>query len=114
MNDYVSNGIIRTARVTLVKVGYGDLSLTDKALFWNKSATSFLAFGVIAAATENHILIPFENISTVSTYTYYPGGGIVLLLKDGEQYKIAFKKKKDFNFIYEYLKNLINNKRVVE
>lgn len=108
MNDYVSNGIIHTARVTLVKVGYGDLSLTDKALFWNKSATSYLAFGVMAATTDNHILIPFENIATIGTYTYFPGGGIVLLLKDGKQYKIAFKKKKDFNFIYEYLKDAIS------
>lgn len=104
MEDYMSGGIIHTARVTLVKYGYGDLSLTDKALFWNKSATSYLAFGIMAAATDNHILIPLENISNVSTYTYLPGGGIVLLLKDGKQHKIAFKKKKDFNFFYEYLK----------
>lgn len=109
MNDYVSNGILHTARVTLVKYGYGDLSLTDKALFWNKSATSFLAFGVMAAATDNHILIPFETISKVGTYTYFPGGGLTLLLKDGRQHKIAFKKKKDFNYVYEYLKNAINN-----
>ncbi len=103
MNDHIGNGIIHTARVTLVKYGYGDLSLTDKALFWNKSATTYLAFGVMGAASDDHILIPFENISKVGTYTYFPGGGITLLLKDGRQYKIAFKKKKDFNIIYEYL-----------
>jgi hypothetical protein len=105
MEDYTGNGIIHTARVTLVKYGYGDLSLTDKALFWNKSATSYLAFGVMATATDNHVLIPLENISKVGTYTYIPGGGIVLLLKDGKEHKIAFKKKSDFNIIYEYLIN---------
>ena len=108
MHDYIGNGIIHTARVTLVTCGYGDLSLTNKAVFWNKSATSYLAFGALAATTDDHILIPFENISKVGTYTYIPGGGITLLLKDGKQYKIAFKKKKDFNFVYEYLKNEIN------
>lgn len=108
MENYIENGIIHTARVTLVKYGYGDLSLTDKALFWNKSATSYLAFGIMAAATANHILIPLENIANIGTYTFIPGGGITLLLKDGKQYKISFKKKKDFNLIYEYLKNAIS------
>ena len=107
MNDFMGNGVLYSARVTLVMHGYGDLSLTDKALFWNKSATSYLAFGVMAAATDNHILFSFDNISKVGTYTYFPGGGLTLLLKDGKQYKIAFKKKKDFNYIYEYLKNEI-------
>lgn len=107
MNDFVKNGVLYTARVTLVMHGYGDLSLTDKALFWNKSATSYLTFGVMATATDNHILIPFDDISKVGTYTYFPGGGLTLLMKDGKQYKIAFKKKKDFNYIYEYLKTAI-------
>ena len=106
MENYIGNGIIRTARVTLVKCGYGDLSLTDKALFWNKSATSYLAFGLMAEATDNHVLIPLESISNISTYTYFPGGGITLLLKDGKQYKIAFKKKKDLDFFYEYLSKI--------
>lgn len=105
MENYVSNGIIYTARVTLVKYGYGDLSLTDKAMFWNKSATTYVALGVMGAISDDHILIPFDNIASVGTYTYFPGGGITLLLKDGKQHKIAFKKKKDFNFVYEYLKD---------
>ena len=35
---------IVTARVAYVMTGYGDLTLTDEALYWNKSATSFIAF----------------------------------------------------------------------
>jgi hypothetical protein len=105
MNNFVENGIIYTARVTLVMHGYGDLSLTDKAIFWNKSGTTFVAFGVIGTISDDHILIPFENIAQVGTYTYFPGGRMTLLLKDGKQYKVAFKKKKDFNFVYEYIKN---------
>lgn len=105
MNNFVGNGIIYTARVTLVMHGYGDLSLTDKAVFWNKSGTTYVALGVMGAISDDHILIPFENIAQVGTYTYFPGGGMTLLLKDGKQYKVAFKKKKDFNFVYEYIKN---------
>ena len=106
MENYVENGIIHKARVTLVMHGYGDLLLTDKALIWNKSATNYLAFGVLGAISDDHILLPFENVSKVGTYTYLPGGGITLLMKDGKQHKIAFKKKKDFNVVYAYLKNL--------
>ena len=106
MNNYVENGVIYKARVTLVLHGYGDLSLTDKAIFWNKAATTFLAFGVFGAASNNHVLIPFDAIAKVGTYTYMPGGGITILLKDGKKYKIAFKKSKDFNFVYGYLKKL--------
>ena len=108
MENYVGNGIIYEARVTLVKYGYGDLSLTDKTLFWNKSATTYLAFGVLGSISDDHILIPFESIAKVGTYTYIPGGGITLLLKDGKQHKIAFKRKKDFRYVYEYLKNTVN------
>ena len=106
MNNYIENGVIYKARVTLVMYGYGDLSLTDSAMFWNKSATTYIAFGAMGSTSEDHALIPFDNIAQVGTYTYYPGGGLTLLLKDGKQYKIAFKKKKDFNFFYEYLKKL--------
>lgn len=106
MNNYIGNGIIHKARVTLVMHGYGDLSLTDKALIWNKSATNYLAFGALGAISDNHILLPFENIAQIGTYTYFPGGGMTVLMKDGNLHKIAFKKKKDFNVIYPYLKNL--------
>lgn len=106
LNNYIENGVIYKARVTLVKYGYGDLSLTDKAMFWNKSATTYVALGVMGAISDDHIVIPFENIAGVGTYTYFPGGGMTVLLKDGKQYKIAFKKKSDFKFVYEYLKKL--------
>lgn len=104
MNDYIGNGVIYTARVTLVMHGYGDLSITDNAIFWNKSATTFLAFGAMGAISDSHILIPLETIAQVGTYTYIPGGGMTLLLKDGKKYKIAFKKQKDFSFVYDYVK----------
>lgn len=95
------------ARVTLVFTGYGDLTLTDAALIWNKSASSFLAFGAVNALTDNHLMIPLDDIASVGTYTYFPGGGLVVTRKDGKEYKIAFKKKKDFTVVYEYLNNHI-------
>ena len=94
--------IIKT-RVTYVLNGYGDLTLTDVALIWNKSATTFLAFGIMGAATDNHLMIPLEDISRVSTYTYYPGGGLMVVTKSGQEHKFSFKHKKDFKIVYEYL-----------
>ena len=99
----MGNQTIIKARVTLVFTGYGDLTLTDVALIWNKSATSYLAFGVLNAATDNHLMIPLTDIAKVGTYTYIPGGGLVVTKKDGKEYKIAFKKKADFNVVYKYL-----------
>ena len=96
--------IIKKARVTFVFRGYGDLILTDVALIWNKSATSYMVFGVMNAATEEHTMIPLEKISLVDKYTYYPGGGLKIIDKDGKEFKFSFKHKKDFIVIYEYLK----------
>lgn len=107
MNNAMGNETIIKARVTLVFRGYGDLTLTDVALIWNKSATSFLTFGVFNALTENHVMIPLTDIAKVGTYTCFPGGGLVVTKKDGEIYKIAFKKKKDFNVVFDYLKNKV-------
>lgn len=106
MNAMGTTTIIK-ARVTLVFTGYGDLTLTDAALIWNKSASSFLAFGAVNALTDNHLMIPLDDIASVGTYTYFPGGGLVVTRKDGKEYKIAFKKKKDFTVVYEYLNNHI-------
>lgn len=106
MNAMGTTTIIK-ARVTLVFTGYGDLTLTDAALIWNKSASSFLAFGAVNALTDNHLMIPLDDIARVDTYTYFPGGGLVVTKKDGKEYKIAFKKKKDFTVVYEYLSNHI-------
>lgn len=106
MNALGTTTIIK-ARVTLVFTGYGDLTLTDAALIWNKSASSFLAFGAVNALTDNHLMIPLDDIASVGTYTYFPGGGLVVTRKDGKEYKIAFKKKKDFTVVYEYLNNHI-------
>lgn len=77
--------------------------MTDAALIWNKSASSFVAFGATNALTDNHLMIPLVDIAKVGTYTYFPGGGLVVTKKDGKEYKIAFKKKKDFKVVYEYL-----------
>ena len=43
------------------------------------------------------------EIGKVGTYTYFPGGGLVVTTKTGKEYKIAFKHKKDFNVVYPYL-----------
>ena len=101
--DVMGTTIIAKARVTLVFTGYGDLTLTDAALIWNKSASSFLTFGALNALTDNHTVIMLEDIAKVGTYAYFPGGGLVVIKKDGKEYKIAFKKRKDFDVIYGYL-----------
>lgn len=108
MDNMMGTKTIIKTRVTLVFTGYGDLTLTDKALIWNKSATSYLAFGLLNMATTDHLMIPLDNVATVGTYTYFPGGGLVVTRKDGKTYKIAFKKKKDFKVVYEYLTNNID------
>ena len=92
--------ILYKAKVTFVKKGYGNLLLTNKALRFDGPTDFF------CSVSENNILIPFESISMVGTYTYLSGGGLVIHLKSGEQYKIAFNNKKDFNFFYEYLSNI--------
>lgn len=97
------NEIIK-AKVTLVFRGYGYLTLTDEMLYWNKSATSYIAFGILNTATDSHICIPLKNISKVGTYTYFPGGGLVITTDTGEEFKIAFKHKKDFEVVYDYLR----------
>lgn len=102
MNE-LGNEIIK-AKVTLVFRGYGYLTLTDKMLFWNKSATSYLVFGMLNAATDGHVCIPLYTIARVGTYTYFPGGGLVITTNVGQEYKIAFKHKKDFNVVYDYLR----------
>lgn len=101
--DAMGNKTIMKTRVTYVFNGYGDLTLTDKALIWNKSATSYLTFGILNVATDNHLMIPLEDISRINRYTYFPGGGLLVITKTGKEYKFSFKHKKDFKVIYEYL-----------
>ena len=105
--DNVVGTVVIKARVTLVFRGYGDLTLTDSAVIWNKSASSFVAFGALNALTDNHLMIPISDIAQIGTYTYFPGGGLVITKKDGQEFKIAFKKKKDFRVVYDYLANHI-------
>ena len=92
--DAMGTTTIIKARVTLVFTGYGDLTLTDAALIWNKSASSFLAFGALNALTDSHLMIPLTDIARVGTYTYFPGGGLVVTKKDGKNTKSPLRKRK--------------------
>ena len=99
--------ILSQAKVTLVFTGYGYLTVTENAVIWNKSASSYFAFGLAAVATDDHLFLPLGCIAQVGTYTYFPGGGLVLTTTEGRIYKIAFKKKKDFTVAYEYLSKAV-------
>lgn len=102
MNDMATQVIVKT-RVTFVFRGYGDLTLTDTALIWNKSATSYLAFGAMNTITDDHVMIPLDTISFFEKYTYLPGGGLKIVNNEGKEYKFSFKHKKDFKIIWDYL-----------
>lgn len=102
MNDMGTQIIVKT-RVTFVFRGYGDLTLTDTALIWNKSATSYLAFGAMNTMTDDHVMIPLDTISFFEKYTYLPGGGLKIVNDEGKEYKFSFKHKKDFKIIWDYL-----------
>ena len=103
----LGNEIIK-AKVTMVFNGYGYLTLTDKMLYWNKSATSYITFGILNAFGDNHFYIFLENIGKIDTYTYLPGGGLIITDKTGKEYKFAFKTKKDFKIVYNYLNNYLH------
>ena len=107
MNE-LGTEILSKVKVTLVFTGYGLLTLTDKCLIWNKSATSFLSFGAFAAATDNHVMIPISDMEKIGTYTYITGG-LVVTTNTGKEYKIGFKRKKDFKVVYDYLKKEVND-----
>lgn len=107
MND---KHITVTARVTYVMTGYGDLTISENALCWNKAATSFLAFGVVNSNTENHLYLPIADISKIGTYTYLPGGGLSITDNHGKVYKFSFKKRKEFNAFYSYLRECVERR----
>ena len=94
MNE-LGKEIVSQAKVTLVFTGYGFLTVTEKAVIWNKSASSYFAFGLAAVATKDHL------------YTYFPGGGLVLTTDEGRTYKVAFKKRADFTAAYNYLSQAV-------
>lgn len=101
--DAMGTQVIVKTRVTFVFKGYGDLMLTDAALIWNKSATSYLAFGAMNAMTDDHVMIPLDTISIFEKYTYIPGGGLKIINNKGKEYRFSFKHKKDFKAIWDYL-----------
>lgn len=96
--------IIKSATVTFVFRGYGILSINGETLYWNKKATSFITFGAINLLTENNFSIPIKDIEHIEKYTYIPGGGLKIIDKKGMEYKFSFKKKRDFEYFYNYLK----------
>ena len=106
MNE-LGKEIVSQAKVTLVFTGYGFLTVTEKAEIWNKSASSYFAFGLAAVATKDHLYLPLEHIAKVGTYTYFPGGGLVLTTDEGRTYKVAFKKRADFTAAYDYLSQAV-------
>ena len=108
--DAMGTQVIVKTRVTFVFRGYGDLTLTDAALIWNKSATSYLAFGAMNAVTDDHVMIPLESISLFDKYTYLPGGGLRIVNTEGKEFKFSFKHKKDFKTIWDYLSNIKGKK----
>ncbi len=108
--DAMGTQVIVKTRVTFVFRGYGDLMLTDAALIWNKSATSYLAFGAMNAVTDDHVTIPLDSISLFDRYTYLPGGGLRIVNTEGKEFKFSFKHKKDFKTIWDYLSNIKGKK----
>lgn len=94
---------ICVARVTYVLKGYGDLTLTDEYISWNKSATSILVFGAMNTVTDDHLYLPLNEVSEVGKYTYFPGGGLQITDNKGKIYEFSFKRKKDFKVVYEYM-----------
>lgn len=106
MNE-LGKEIVSQAKVTLVFNGYGFLTITEKAVIWNKSASSYFAFGLAAVATNDHLYLPLGHIAKVGTYTYFPGGGLILTTDEGCTYKVAFKKRADFTAAYSYLSQTV-------
>lgn len=108
MNE-LGNEILSKVKATLVFHGMGRLTLTDKCLIWNKSASAFLAFGIFAAMSDNHVMIPISDMAKIGTYTFITGG-LVVTTNTGKEYKIGFNHKKDFRVVYDYLNKVVNGK----
>ena len=87
--------------------GEGVVTLTDSVLAWNKTAASYLLYGVMATLTDNAVSIPLSDIAMVEKYTFIGGGGLKLTLASGEVVKFSIKSKKNFNTIYEYIRNRV-------
>lgn len=89
--------------------GEGIVTLTDTVLAWNKSAASYLLFGVMATLSDNMVSIPLSDIALVEKYTFIGGGGLKVTTNRGEVVKFSVKSKKIFNTIYEYLNERLAN-----
>lgn len=53
-------------------------------------------------------MIPISDMEKIGTYTYITGG-LVVTTNTGKEYKIGFKRKKDFKVVYDYLKKVVND-----
>lgn len=105
---------IMKAKVIFAMRGYGWLTLTTNALYWNKSATTYLALGIMGALSDDHLLIPFERIAKVDTYKAFSTLGIMITTKNGREFKMGFKHKKEFQPFYDNLMFYLNQSRQVQ
>ena len=85
--------------------GEGVVTLTDSVLAWNKTAASYLLYGVMVTLTDNVVSIPLSDIALVEKYMFIGGGGLKVTLASGEVVKFSIKSKKSFNTIYGYIRN---------
>ncbi|MFV0552935.1 MAG: hypothetical protein ACK5L6_13595 [Anaerorhabdus sp.] len=83
--------------------GDGTLVITDECLYWNKSGSSYLKFGLINTMTDKHIHCSYENIGTVVLKKGLGRDGVIITTKQGEQLDFYFKKKLEAKEVYEYL-----------
>lgn len=83
-------------------VGYGNLTLTETALAWNKSkVSSYVVFGVVNVLTKDHLYLLLSEIVDVGKSPFT--GDLVVRDKEFRKYKFVFRHKKDFKTVYEYL-----------
>ena len=87
--------------------GEGVVTLADSVLAWNKTTASYLLYGVMATLTDNVVSIPLPDIALVEKYAFIGGGGLKLTLVSGEVVKFSIKSKKNFNTMYEYIRNRV-------
>lgn len=90
--------------------GAGVLILTNTMLSWNKSASSFLLFGIMATQTENTVSIPLSDIAFVEKYTFLEGGGMKVTTSRGEIFKFSIMTKKAYSTVFDYINARTNDK----
>lgn len=89
--------------------GEGVLMLTDDFLAWNKSALSFIMFGVAAAMSDNSVSINLSDIAFIDRYLFIGGGGLKVTTNTGEVFKFSIKSKNAYNLVFDYLNQRVGN-----